>query len=282
MERKPQPDARLIETVSDAIEKRLAASEGLVVVGIAGAQGSGKTTLAAALVRRFGGAGVATAALSLDDLYLTRAERLVLAGKVHPLLVTRGPPGTHDVALGLHLLAALERGEPALLPSFDKARDNRAPLEEWYAAPEGTRLLVLEGWCLGAAPQDERALAEPVNALEHDEDPQAVWRRYANAMLAGDYQRLFAQIDPLVFLAAPDFEVVHKWRSEQEADLLRRDPLAPQAMDSAALARFIQHYERLTRHMLEEMPSRADITAWLDENRKVLRISERPTSSPAR
>jgi D-glycerate 3-kinase len=282
MERKPQPDARLIETVSGAIEERLVASEGLVVAGIAGAQGSGKSTLAAALVRRFREAGAATAALSLDDLYLTRAERLALARQVHPLFATRGPPGTHDIALGLDLLAALERGEPALLPRFDKARDERVPRVEWEPAPTGTRLLVLEGWCLGAAPQAAAELARPVNALEREEDPHAVWRSYANAKLAGDYQRLFARLDPLVLLAAPGFEVVHKWRSEQEADLVRRDPLAPQAMDSAALARFIQHYERLTRHMLEEMPHRAHVTAWLDENRLPLRISAGPTSSPGR
>jgi len=282
MDREPQPDAALVETVAGAIATRLAVGEGLVVAGICGAQGSGKSTLAAALERRFGEAGIAAAALSLDDLYLTRTERLALSQEVHPLFVTRGPPGTHDIALGLEVLAALERGEPAALPRFDKGRDDRAPMESWPAAPANTRLLLFEGWCLGAAPEEPQALVAPINALERDEDPQDIWRCHANAALAGDYRRLFGRLDLLVFLAAPNFEVVERWRGEQEAGLLRHDLAAPHAMDRTAIVRFIQHYERLTRHMLKEMPGRADIVAEFDQYRRVLRISPAPTNSPAR
>lgn len=255
-----------------AIAERLAAARGLVVAGICGAQGSGKSTLAAALLRHFQSRGVASAVLSLDDLYLTRAERQELARSVHPLFATRGVPGTHDVALGLNVITALERGEPALLPRFDKTRDDRAPQAQWPAAAAGLRLLILEGWCLGAVPQEDAALAVPVNALERDEDADGIWRRHVNAALAGDYQRLFARLDCLLLLAAPGFEIVHDWRAEQEAALLWHDPAAPKAMDAAALVRFIQHYERLTRHILDEMPARADLTAWLDTDRALLGI----------
>lgn len=241
-----------------------------MVAGMCGSQGSGKTTLARALALRAEAAGVATAVLSLDDLYLTRAERETLAREVHPLLRTRGVPGTHDVALGLATFAALERGEPARLPRFDKGQDDRAPVSEWPGTSAHTRLLIFEGWCLGAVPQAEEALVQPVNELERNEDPQGTWRRYANTALAGPYRPLFGRLDLLILLAAPDFEVVRDWRIEQERSL--HEAGAPAAMDDAQITRFIQHYERLTRHILREMPGRADLVAWLDRDRSVKRI----------
>lgn len=244
------------------------------MVGLTGAQGSGKSTLAAALADRLGSAGIPTAILSLDDLYLTHAERLRLARAVHPLLATRGVPGTHDVALGLSVIAALERGEAAALPRFDKARDDRAPEAEWPRAPAGCRVLLFEGWCVGAGPQDAEALAGPVNALEASEDAGAVWRTHANAALAGPYRALFDRIDFQILLAAPGFEVVKDWREEQEAKL-RAVSGAAQVMSPAQVERFIGHYERLTRHILAEMPPRADITVRLGPNREVLAIEER-------
>jgi D-glycerate 3-kinase len=46
-------------------------------------------------------------------------------------------------------------------------------------------------------------------------------------------------------------------------------------MDDAALRRFIMHYERLTRHILAEMPGRADLVAELDRNRRIRALSKR-------
>ena len=266
------PDQAILDAAWEAIRARL--GEGLLVAGICGSQGSGKSTLARALARRAEAEGIAAAVLSLDDLYLTHAEREVLGGQVHPLLRTRGVPGTHDFALGLATIAALERGEPARLPRFDKGRDDRAPESTWPAAPANTRLLIFEGWCMGAVPQSETELTEPVNALERDEDPEGIWRRYANRALAGPYRPLFERLDLLILFAAPGFEVVRDWRIEQERSL--RDACAPAAMDDAQITRFIQHYERLTRHILTEMPGRADLVAWLDRDRSAKRIVTRP------
>ncbi len=236
-----------------------------LVLGLCGAQGSGKSTLAAALVDAATRRGLAAAALSLDDLYRTRAERSVLAREVHPLLATRGVPGTHDVALGLDLLVRIEAGEAVCLPRFDKATDDRAPEAQWTAVPGSLDLLVFEGWCVGARPQAAAALVDPVNALEAGEDADGHWRRWVNAELAGDYQRLFARIGVLVLLAAPGFEVVADWRLEQEQ-------AGAGVMDAGQIARFIQHYERLTRHILAEMPDRADLVIRLDRDRKPLAI----------
>ncbi len=235
-----------------------------LVVGICGAQGCGKTTLTAALIAALQARGIAAAAASLDDFYFTRAERQHLAQTIHPLLATRGVPGTHDVALALDLLDRLAAGEAAPLPRFDKARDDPLPPSEWGVAPARTQVFVLEGWCVGAVPQPPEALAAPVNALEAGEDAAGQWRAYANAALGGAYQRLFARIDLLVLLAAPGFAVVERWRGQQEDDLRQNTGAG---MEPEAIARFIAQYERLTRHILIEMPARADIVVSLDADR---------------
>lgn len=267
----------LVDAVERALRRALARRAGqLLVAGICGAQGSGKSTLAAALKARFESGGIATAILSLDDLYLTKAEREALAAAVHPLFRTRGVPGTHDIGLGLKVIDALRQGRGTALPRFDKARDDRAPAASWDHAPDDTRLLLLEGWCVGARPQSGERLAEPVNRLERNEDAAGIWRRHANAALAGDYQLLFGNIGWLLLFAAPDFETVLDWRTEQE-DALRgkAGADAPGLMAGAELARFVQHYERLTRHILSEMPPRADMVAELAPDRSVRRITER-------
>ena len=250
-------------------------SDPLTIVGIAGAQGSGKSTLAAAIKTRMKNAHVPTALLSIDDLYLTKAERTALARDVHPLLRTRGVPGTHDIGLGVEVISALERGVAAALPRFDKGRDDRAPADTWAPAPADCDVLLFEGWCVGARPQPEQDLVEPINALEAEEDTGGDWRRYVNAALAGAYQDLFARIDRLVLLAAPGFEVVYGWRLEQERDLGARADANAKVMDEAALARFIAHYERLTRYILYEMPDRADLVVSLDAERYPVEIQQR-------
>jgi len=92
-----------------------------LVLGLSGAQGTGKSTLARLLKLLLGRLHrMRVAIVSLDDLYLTAAERLHRAEKFHPLLATRGVPGTHDVGLGLRTIAALREGQPLALPRFDK------------------------------------------------------------------------------------------------------------------------------------------------------------------
>jgi D-glycerate 3-kinase len=251
------------------------AGERPLVVGICGAQGSGKSTLTAALSAQLSAEGLRVAGLSLDDLYLTRAERQQLARTVQPLLATRGVPGTHDVGLGTATFAALGRSGPVALPAFDKSIDDRRPPEAWPRVEGPVQVILFEGWCVGAVPQGEAALATPVNALERDEDSEGIWRRHVNDALKGSYRELFGAIDTLVLLQAPSFEVVFRWRQEQERKLERRLAASGASgaalMDAGKLARFVAHYERLTRHILDEMPGRADVLFELDEQRRMTR-----------
>ena len=272
----------------DAIGKRLAGrlSPEPLVVGLCGAQGSGKSTVSAALAARFERA----VTFSLDDLYLGRTARLDLARRIHPLLATRGVPGTHDPLLGLEVLNALKKGESVALPCFDKAQDDRAPCDSWPIVEAGCDLVIFEGWCVGARPQVAEDLVEPVNRLEAEEDRDGCWRRFVNEALAGPYQHLFDCIDLLALLAAPDWDTVLEWRIQQEQELRATSPGGIGVMDDRAVARFVSHFERLTRHILAEMPQRADLVLHLNERRDCLGIGtlapsdahpQRPPSGPS-
>lgn len=258
--------------LAGAIAQRVLHSDQLVVVGLCGSQGSGKSTASGVLCELLRLEGLPAVALSIDDFYLPRAQREELARTVHPLLRTRGVPGTHDVELAQAVIDSLASADPVPLPSFDKATDDRRPRNAWPVFQGPARVVILEGWCVGAVPQAASQLVEPVNALERDEDADGRWRRYVNAQLAGPYRALFDRLSPLVLLQAPSFEVVYGWRLEQEHKL--RERLLKEGADTggvlsdAAVSRFVSHYERLTRHILAEMPQRADHVISLDAQRR--------------
>jgi D-glycerate 3-kinase len=259
------------ELIANAIQAALPGRAQPLIVGVCGSQGSGKSTVCNTLTTRFRESGLKVANLSLDDLYLPLAERVTLSQQVHPLFRTRGVPGTHDTKLGIETLDALGRAEPVRLPRFDKAVDDRRPLADWEEFVGPAQLVLFEGWCVGARPQTIEALTQPVNALEANEDADGRWRKYANNALAAEYQSLFARLDLLVLLAAPSFDVVLKWRTQQEHDLRAQAKQGSAGvMSDAAVARFIQHYERLTKHVLQEMPGRADLVIRLAADRSVV------------
>ena len=252
------------------------------LLAITGAQGAGKTTLLRDLPRALGAAnGYRVVGLSLDDFYLTRAERLALARSVHPLFATRGVPGTHDLDLLGAVLEDLRAGRGACIPRFDKALDDRVAASDWRSVDAGScDLIVLEGWCLGLPPEADAALVAPVNELERLEDPALLWRREVNRALGTNYRSIFAWFDWIVALLPPNFEAIFEWRREQEqtlaatlgpTDARRRGLLS----EPAALGRFLAHFERLTRHALRCLPEIAQLLLYLDESRRIVRVEQR-------
>lgn len=237
------------------------------LIGLAGAQGSGKSYHAHALVH----ANPSIAHFSLDDVYLTRAERRHLADTLHPLFITRGPPGTHDIPLALRTIEQLRRadeGSLTAIPRFDKARDDRMPEALWPSFTGRPDAILVDGWCLGAKAID--LTGKPINALEANEDTDGVWRAAVTAALTA-YQPFFASFDAIVYLQAPSFDVVRRWRGQQEAETLGR---ALTAGEETALDRFVAHYERITRAMLAG-EHRAKWIVRLDENRNMLGAEQR-------
>jgi len=250
-----------------------------IIAGINGAQGSGKSTLAdlLALICR-NKYHLNTIILSLDDFYLTRQQRALQAASIHPLLATRGVPGTHDISLALDIIRKLSQGKTrTLVPRFNKAVDDRYPQQKWECVTAKADLILLEGWCLGAEPQAEDALLEPVNDLEREEDANGVWRRFVNQQLRDVYPQLFSMIDTWIMLKAPSFDCVYKWRLEQENKLksslshidANADCEGNRTMGADAISRFIQHYQRITEHLLKTLPAKADTLFDLDEDKKI-------------
>lgn len=264
-------DTRFVDTVLDD-----ALHGGARVYGIAGLQGSGKSTLAAQVAERAHGSGRRAVVLSIDDFYLDFDARAALSREVHPLLATRGPPGTHDLALACDTLDALHEGRATALPRFDKIADRRLPRADWprvAAVDSGSNasqpLVILEGWFLKTPAQNEAELARPVNALERNEDPDGRWRAYCNSALGRDYPALWQRIDRLLFLQGPGFEVVPDWRWQQEQTLQATDPTRD-AMTRAEVDRFVLHFERISRQALATLPTIAERTVRLDASRTPL------------
>ena len=247
------------------------------IIGINGCQGSGKSTLAdylcTVVAEKY---HLATVALSLDDFYLTKAERIELARKIHPLLAQRGVPGTHDVNLAIDTISSLASGNKALITRFDKSMDDRVPEANSETITGHIGLIVIEGWCFGAKPQAPNSLIEPVNHLERLEDPDGVYRDYVNTALATQYPQLFELVDSTAMLRAPSFKTVFEWRLEQEQKLIEKlrttktDPASVSTMSDQEIRRFIQNFQRITEHCLEEMPTRVDHLFQLNAARQIV------------
>ncbi|WP_337879780.1 kinase [Rheinheimera sp.] len=234
-----------------------------VILALSAAQGSGKSTLCRKLQQQWQLQGVKVAVVSLDDYYLDRAARTQLAQQIHPLCLQRGVPGTHHIHQLIEDLHAFQNGQAVAWRRFDKGTE-----QSWLDRPELADLLVLEGWCLGLPAQPEQDLLQPVNALEQLEDSAQVWRRWVNQHLAGPYQQLNALADELLWLQAPDWPTVCRWRAEQEQALWQQGL----GQSPAGLARFMLYYERLTRFS-PVLAGLADCQLQLGPQRQWLQLS---------
>jgi D-glycerate 3-kinase len=261
--------------LAERLSKHYASVGRTLLIGINGSQGSGKSTLAALLTQLLAeNFGLKTIALSIDDFYLTRQSRLLLARQVHPLLETRGVPGTHDVSLMYATLKQLIReNSEVFIPRFDKSCDDRNPESEWGKVAAPFDIVIVEGWCLGTPAQTDEALRKPVNDLEAREDPDGSWRRYVNQQIKGRYQDVYRMMDIWIMLQAPTFDCVYQWRLEQEeklADKLHQGEQENRVMTATQIKRFIQHYQRLTEYSLEQLPGRVHYLFRLDADRRIV------------
>ena len=244
-------------------------------VGINGCQGSGKSTLADFLRTYLQEVySLNTVVLSLDDFYFDKAKRIELSKNVHPLLATRGVPGTHDTK---HIQAILEQisdGNTTDIrpPRFNKATDNPHPQDQWPSISPPIDMVIFEGWCWGVSSQSESQLDNPVNAFEQSNDRDRKWRQYVNQQLKEEYEPLYRYFDRWIMLKAPTFDEVYHWRLEQEDKL--RTQVAPQqgnqVMSPTQIHDFIQYYQRLTEHSLTTLPDHVDHLYTLNSQRKIV------------
>ena len=176
---------------------------GSLILGIAGAQGSGKSTLSLQTKSRIEDSGIPCVVVCLDDFYYTKATRLELSRSVHSLLSTRGPPGTHDIGKLMDVLDRIRQNtETVTWSTFNKATDDQDPsrMITFTPTPNRATVIILEGWCVGCLP----TYTEPaVNELEVVEDPSAIWRHYVNEQIKTKYIPLWNMIDIYMYIALP-------------------------------------------------------------------------------
>lgn len=250
------------------------------IVGINGCQGSGKSTLADYLGTRLSSEfDLNVAVLSLDDFYYSKKQRHELANQIHPLLRTRGVPGTHDMNLANETLEKLCAGasasNPVQLRRFNKFADNPYPESQWPIIDRPIDVIVLEGWCLGVQPQLMKDLIYPINQLEAKKDKYGIWRSYVNQQLKQNYQGLYQRIDHWLMLKAPSFDSVQAWRLEQEHKRKNLEPSTDQKqqetfMTSAEVRNFTAYFQRITEQCLATLPEQCDWVYELDNQRNII------------
>ncbi|MEO1304599.1 MAG: hypothetical protein AAFV37_06460, partial [Pseudomonadota bacterium] len=235
--------------LTDWIEIQIQAHSDIPILFVSGAQGIGKSTALAEIERHFDGRLVI---LSLDDFYLTKAERRALADRVHPLFEVRGPPGTHDIAFLRETIGTLRHATSETkveIPKFDKRIDDRIPKDHWTCFTGKPIAILVEGWCIGALPAPQDEPLSPLNTVEQS-DPSGMWIRHQDTELAGPYAALWDIADAFFHLSAPSFDQVFEWRVQQEATTqgVAIDALPQSKVDWVQT--FILHYERITKRML--------------------------------
>ncbi|NMP30478.1 kinase [Thalassotalea sp. M1531] len=241
-------------------------------LGINGCQGSGKSTLANFLNHHLSQEkDLAVVNLSLDDFYLSQEKRAELAKTIHPLLATRGVPGTHDTELLADTLSRLKKRQPVALPRFDKAQDNPIASTLWQLSPTKVDIVIIEGWCWGVEPQNSIKLKAPINQLEQTQDCDGQWRHYVNQQLANFYQPLYQLIDKWLMLKAPSFDCVATWRWQQEQHLAQTitNTKDTKVMSKLEVETFICYFQRLTEHALATLPDKCDLVYTLNQDRKI-------------
>jgi D-glycerate 3-kinase len=212
-----------------------------LIQGILGGQGTGKTTLAAMLSLILSQLGYRTLSLSLDDLYKTYSDRLALREQ-DPRLVWRGPPGTHDIQLGLTVLDQLRQPNsllvPIQVPRFDKsawggAGDRRAP-----EIVKGADIVLFEGWFVGVRPINPGAFdaAPPPILTAADRE----FARDMNAQLQ-DYLPLWERLDRLILLYPADYRRSLEWRRQAEHQMIAA---GSSGMTDTEVEQFVEYFWR--------------------------------------
>lgn len=264
---------RYYKPLAEKIYSQFKVNKQTYFVGINGCQGSGKSTLTDFLAQYLmAEKQLNVVVMSLDDFYLTREKRNHLASEVHPLLATRGVPGTHDITALGHVLTQLKKQcTDFSIPRFNKATDNPFPEEQWFSVEKPVDIILLEGWCWGVEPQTAEQLSSPINELELQHDKDSKWRNYVNEQLKSSYEPLYEMMDFWLALQAPSFDCVYKWRLEQEQKLQAKNVGLSNSkiMTPDEILNFTQYFQRLSVQSCNTISQSADAIFYLDYARKI-------------
>ncbi len=243
-------------------------------VGLAGGQGTGKTTTSSIIkiiLEKYFKLNVFK--ISIDDFYKTRKERILLSKKIHPMLLTRGVPGTHDINMMLNFFKKVKnkKFKSFQLPNFNKAIDDRFAKKYWYNIKKKPDVIIFEGWCVGAKHEKKSSLNKAINSMERIKDPKKVWRRYVNHQLKQKYKDLYSQLNCLIYLKAKNFSLLQKWRLKQENKLWLKSKKTSKhkIMNKDDVISFMQTYQRITENMFKKMTNYASILVNLGSDHQI-------------
>ena len=240
------------------------------IIGLSGGQGAGKSTITGILKlilkKKY---GLNICVFSIDDFYKTKNERLRMSKKKHPLFITRGVPGTHDITLLNQTIRKLKQKKfrTVLIPKFDKSKDDRLRKNKWQKIKIKPDIIIFEGWCVGTTHQNNNELKRPLNLIEKKYDENLKWRKTVNNLIKKRYKNIFNKIDKLVFLKVPHFNYIIKWRWLQEQKM-KLTTKSKKTMSKTEVKEFIMFYERLTKHMIKNYSKISDLTIFLDKRHR--------------
>ena len=244
------------------------------IVGLSGGQGTGKTTISSIvsiILSKYFKLNVFK--ISIDDFYKTREERFLLSKKVHPLLMVRGVPGTHDTNIMLDFFKRLKgkKFTSIKLPKFNKAIDDRYNKKLWYSVKRRPDVIIFEGWCVGAKAENNNKLKTPINSLEKLKDQKLIWRRLVNKQLKSKYKQLYDQLNCLLFIKSKKFSLLRQWRIKQEKKLRLKNKRSNnhKIMSDKEIVNFMQTYQRVTQNMFKNVPKYASIILNLNSNHQI-------------
>ncbi|MEB3337586.1 MAG: glycerate kinase [Leptolyngbyaceae bacterium] len=231
-----------------------------LIQGVLGGQGTGKTTLGAMLKLILAHLGYRMLSFSLDDLYKTYAERLALRSQ-DPRLIWRGPPGTHDVDLGLAVLTQLRQPHPQAaiaIPRFDKSAHGGAGDRTQAELVQAIDIVVFEGWFVGVQPIDPAHFAQAPAPIITAAD--RAFAQDCNARLH-PYLPLWQQLDRLIVLHPKDYRLSQTWRKQAEHHLQFS---GKSGMTDAEIEQFVEYFwkalhpELFIQPLLQD-PDRVDL-----------------------
>ena len=162
--------------------------------------------------------------LSIDDLYKTYSELEILKTN-DPDYVYRGPPGTHDINLGLDVFKKFKnRQSNYILPRYDKSLNNglgdRSD-ELSIKIEKPLDILIFEGWFLTVNPVTDIEISLYKNSDKSTNHYNENLIRKMNAKLE-PYKELWDCIDNLINLCPENYEFSRQWRINAEHEMIKR------------------------------------------------------------
>ena len=212
------------------------------IQGILGGQGTGKTTLAKILVLVLDKLGYKTISFSIDDIYKTYAERQLLQ-RQDSRLIWRGPPGTHDVSLGIEVLDKLRESKSEnsdgliAIPRFNKSLFNGAGDRVEPEIVSKVDIILFEGWFVGVRPVEDKVF-DMAKLLPIITEADRKFARDMNKNLM-QYLPLWERLDSLIILYPTDYRFSKKWRKEAEKQMIA---LGKSGMRDDEIERFVDYF----------------------------------------